>query len=56
MRPPRFSPEFESCRRLAEAQNLPLVEIYEAARQAYQSSPVKARVGKRGKEAGAHPT
>ena len=34
---PRFSPEFESCRRLAEEKNLPLVEIYEAARQAYQS-------------------
>ena len=33
----RFSPEFESCRQLAESQNLPLAEVYEAARQAYQS-------------------
>ncbi len=39
----RFSPEFESCRGLAESQNVPLLEIYEAARAAYQSSPVKTR-------------
>jgi pyridinium-3,5-bisthiocarboxylic acid mononucleotide nickel chelatase len=41
----RFSPEFESCRSLAESQNVPLVEIYEAARAAYQLSPVKAPAG-----------
>ena len=50
---PRFSPEFESCRRLAEEKNLPLVEVYEAARLAYQASPVKARIGERAQEAGA---
>ena len=52
----RFSPEFESCRRLAEAQDLPLVEVYEAARRAYQSAPVMTAPPGFAKEAGAHPT
>ncbi|HEX4142726.1 MAG TPA: nickel pincer cofactor biosynthesis protein LarC [Pirellulales bacterium] len=52
--PPRFSPEFESCRRLAEAQNVPLTEIYEAARQAYQKSPVKTPAATPVRQAGAH--
>ena len=50
---PRFSPEFESCRQLAESQHMPLVEIYEAARQAYQSSPAKALAARLAKDAGA---
>jgi len=31
-----FSPEFESCRRLAEDQGLPLKTVYDAAQKAYQ--------------------
>jgi hypothetical protein len=30
-----FAPEYESCRRAAEATGLPLKDIYEAARTAY---------------------
>lgn len=30
-----FAPEFESCKRIAEQQNLPLRDVYEAARQAF---------------------
>jgi uncharacterized protein (TIGR00299 family) protein len=37
--PPSFSPEYESCRRVAEEQNLPLKDVYEAARQAFASQP-----------------
>jgi hypothetical protein len=33
---------------------MPLIEIYEAARQAYQSSPVKALAARLAKDAGAH--
>ncbi len=33
--PPSFSPEYESCRRVAEEKNLPLKDVYEAARQAF---------------------
>jgi uncharacterized protein (TIGR00299 family) protein len=32
---PRFAPEFESCRQMAEEQNLPLREVYEAAQKAF---------------------
>ena len=32
---PSFSPEFESCRRLADEQGLPLKTVYEAAQQAW---------------------
>jgi uncharacterized protein (TIGR00299 family) protein len=32
---PRFAPEFESCRRIAEAQNIPLREVYDAAQKAF---------------------
>jgi uncharacterized protein (TIGR00299 family) protein len=32
----RFSPEFESCRRLAEAQGLPLKTVYDAAQSAFR--------------------
>jgi uncharacterized protein (TIGR00299 family) protein len=35
---PSFSPEFESCRRLANEKNLPLKEIYEAALRAFSVS------------------
>jgi hypothetical protein len=34
---PRFSPEFESCRRVAEGQRIPLREVYEAAQKAFQA-------------------
>lgn len=33
--PPSFSPEYESCRRVAEEKNIPLKDVYEAARQAF---------------------
>lgn len=33
-----FSPEFESCRRTALERNLPLKEVYDAARRAFESS------------------
>lgn len=32
----RFSPEFESCRQVAERQGIPLGEVFEAARRAFQ--------------------
>ena len=35
--PPRFSPEYESCRQVAEANNVPLKAVYEAAQKAYGS-------------------
>ena len=35
--PPRFAPEFESCRRVAEAQRVPLREVYEAAQKAFDA-------------------
>ncbi len=33
--PPRFSPEFESCRRMATEHDLPLREVYDAAQKAF---------------------
>ncbi len=38
---PNFSPEFESCRRVAEQHQVPLKQVYETAQQAFvaQSSP-----------------
>lgn len=33
---PSFSPEFESCRRLADDQGLPLKAVYHAAQQAWK--------------------
>ena len=39
--PPRFAPEFESCRRVAEEQNLPLREVYEAAQKAFDAKEVE---------------
>ncbi|MDZ4783024.1 MAG: nickel pincer cofactor biosynthesis protein LarC [Planctomycetia bacterium] len=39
--PPSFSPEFESCRRVADEKNVPLKEVYEAARQAFASEESK---------------
>ena len=33
-----FSPEYESCRRLAAEKNVPLADVYEAARRAYESA------------------
>lgn len=38
--PPRFSPEFESCRRLAAEHDLPLREVYEAAQKAFDPKAV----------------
>jgi len=35
--PPRFVPEYESCRRLAEQQDVPLSQVYEAAQRAYRA-------------------
>ena len=40
--PPRFTPEFESCRRVAEEQNLPLREVYEAAQKAFDAKEVES--------------
>ena len=37
----RFMPEFESCRRIAEEQHLPLAEIYGRAQAAFRPSDVK---------------
>jgi uncharacterized protein (TIGR00299 family) protein len=39
-KPPRFAPEFESCRRIAEERNLPLREVYEAAQRAFDANEV----------------
>jgi uncharacterized protein (TIGR00299 family) protein len=38
--PPRFSPEFESCRTLAQSQKTPLHTIYEAAHKAFDPQAV----------------
>jgi pyridinium-3,5-bisthiocarboxylic acid mononucleotide nickel chelatase len=38
---PRFAPEFESCRRLAEASHVPLREVYEAAQKAFDVKEVE---------------
>jgi uncharacterized protein (TIGR00299 family) protein len=38
--PPRFSPEFESCRTLARAQHAPLRVVYEAALKAFDPQAV----------------
>lgn len=37
---PHFAPEFESCRRIAAAQDVPLREVYEAAQQAFDPEEV----------------
>ena len=37
---PRFAPEFEACRRLAEAHKIPLRDVYEAAQKAFDSGQV----------------
>ena len=38
---PAFSPEFESCRRIAVERNVPLKEVFEAARRAFDSSQIQ---------------
>jgi hypothetical protein len=38
---PRFSPEFESCRRVAEEKRVPLREVYEAAQKAFDARKVE---------------
>ena len=38
--PPRFSPEFESCRRMAAERDVPLREVYEMAKRAFDISEV----------------
>ncbi len=40
--PPRFSPEFESCRRVATERNVPLQEVYEIARKAFDPRTVSS--------------
>ena len=42
-RPPRFAPEFESCRRIAEEQHVPLREVYEAAQKAFDAKGLAIR-------------
>jgi hypothetical protein len=38
--PPRFAPEFEACRRVAAANNVPLHSVYEAAQRAFDPRQV----------------
>ncbi len=38
-----FSPEFESCRRIAAQHNVPLRQVYEAARQAFDPGDVEPK-------------
>lgn len=38
--PPSFSPEYESCRHMAEGHNVPLREVYEAAQKAFDPHKV----------------
>ncbi len=40
-----FSPEFESCRRLAAEKDVPLKEVYDAARKAWSSEAGKTAAG-----------
>ncbi|MFH1266431.1 MAG: nickel pincer cofactor biosynthesis protein LarC [Planctomycetota bacterium] len=40
-RSPRFAPEFESCRRIASEQGVPLRVVYEAAQKAFDPKDVK---------------
>ena len=37
---PRFAPEFESCRRIAAAHDVPLRAVYEAAQKAFRAEEV----------------
>lgn len=37
-RPPAFSPEYDDCARVARAHGVPLRDVYEAARRAYQNA------------------
>jgi pyridinium-3,5-bisthiocarboxylic acid mononucleotide nickel chelatase len=39
--PPRFAPEFEACRRIAAANNVPLRLVYETAQKAFDPRQVK---------------
>jgi uncharacterized protein (TIGR00299 family) protein len=39
--PASFSPEFESCRRVAEQHDIPLKQVYEAAQQAFAASEAR---------------
>jgi len=38
---PRFAPEFESCRRIAEQHHVPLLEVYKAAQHAFDPKTIK---------------
>lgn len=40
---PRFAPEFESCRQIAEARQVPLREVYEAAQKAFDAAKIEER-------------
>jgi uncharacterized protein (DUF111 family) len=40
---PRFSPEYESCRRVAAEKHLPLTVVYEAAKRAFASGTTLTR-------------
>jgi pyridinium-3,5-bisthiocarboxylic acid mononucleotide nickel chelatase len=43
---PRFSPEFESCRRVAAAHHLPLQDVYETAQKAFDARTVTGNARK----------
>jgi uncharacterized protein (TIGR00299 family) protein len=36
--PPRFAPEYESCRRIAQEKDIPLCDVYQAAVQAFDAN------------------
>ncbi len=40
---PSFSPEYESCRRVAEQHNVPLKQVYEAAQQAFAKTEAQEK-------------
>jgi uncharacterized protein (DUF111 family) len=43
--PVRFSPEYESCRRVAVEHDVPLSEVYQAAREAFDPSSLDLSEG-----------
>jgi uncharacterized protein (DUF111 family) len=43
--PPRFAPEFESCRQVALERLIPLHVVYEAAQRAFDPAEVRREQG-----------